>query len=303
MGLILSKKKRKQIAGDPVTQRLVQGGVLSLHSDEGIYQASRGRTKFPYSFWSGIKYILTFSLLLWWLPTLGQMIAGYIGGRKTGGPWKGVAASIVPVALIFGVSAMYDNGILVGQIQFLTAIPGMIAGYIAAGVPMLAPYIEFTVEYISAFVATLKVTFAAGLNGYLVTIIFAYIGGVVGQQVKRELVIRTASPYISVPAIGAGGPIATTSDSMKKSATWWGKHPEELDRLQKIPVRTVAKKGRGRSAAPPKMAAKPKPKPKAEPKTAKSKTSQKRELGRKGYDKNTVNKRLVERALDRYQRR
>lgn len=299
--MILSKKKRKQIASDPVTQRLVQGGVLSLHSDEGIYQASRGRTKFPYSFWAGTKYMLTFSLLLWWLPTLGQMIAGYVGGRKTGGPWKGVAAAVIPVILIFGVSYLSDSGVLNEQIQYVASVPSTIAGAVATGVPVLAPYIEFIVEYLAAFVAALKMTFAAGLNGYLVTIIFAYIGGVVGQQVKRELVIRTASPYISVPAIGAGGPMVTTSDSMKRSRTWWGKHPEKLDGMQKIPVRTVSKKRKASSAVPRKRTVKAEPKP--EPKTAKSKTSRPKDLGRKGYDKGTINKRLVDRALDRYQRR
>jgi hypothetical protein len=302
MGLILSRKKRKQISTDPVTQRLVQGGVLSLHTDEGIYQASKGRTKFPYSFWTGTKYILTFSVLLWWLPTLGQMIAGYVGGRKTASPWKGVAAALLPVALIFGISYMYDYGILVNEISYLMAIPSMIAGYVSSGVPILAPYIEFAMEYLGAFVAALKVTFATGLNGYFVTIIFAYIGGIVGQQVKRELVIRTASPVVAMPAINSGVPISSTRNSMRKSATWWGKHPEKLDSMSKIPVRTVAKK-RKATPTPRKVAAKPKPQPKSKPKTAKAKTSPPKNLGRKGYDKGTVNKRLVERALGRYQKR
>ncbi|MCK4444264.1 MAG: hypothetical protein KAW09_06955 [Thermoplasmata archaeon] len=301
--MILGKRKQKQISTDPVTQRLVQDGVLSLHTDEGIYQASRGKTKFPYSFWVGTKYILTLSILLWWLPTLGQMIAGYVGGRKTGGPWKAVAAAILPVTLLFGISYMYDYGILAEQIGFILAIPSMFAGMIIVTVPMLAPYVEFAMEYIAAFVATLKVTFTAGLNGYLVTIIFAYIGGIVGQQTKRELVIRTVSPQVAVPTFITGRPIATASDTMKKSTTWWGKHPEKLDNMQKIPVRTVAKK-KGRTAAPPKTVAKPKPKAaKTQTKTAKSKAPPQKELGRKGYDKGTVNKRLVERALDRYQRR
>lgn len=303
MGLILSKKKRRQISADPVTQRLVQRGVLSLHTDEGIYQASRGRTKFPYSFWTGAKYILTFSVLLWWLPTLGQMIAGYVGGRKTAGPWKGVAAAILPVALIFGFTYMFDFGILVNEISYLMAIPSMIAGYVASGVPILAPYIEFALEYLGAFVAALKVTFATGLNGYFVTIIFAYIGGVVGQQTKRELVIRTASPVVALPAISSGVPILSTRDNMRKSATWWGKHPEKLDSMNKIPVRTVAKRRRA-APAPKKVAAKPKPQPKTTPaKATKTSATAQKNLGRKGYDKSTVNKRLVERALGRYQKR
>jgi len=303
MGLILRKKKRKQISGDPVTQRLVQGGVLSLHTDEGIYQASRGRTKFPYSFVSGVKYILTFSLLLWWLPTLGQMIAGYVGGRKTGGPWKGVAAAILPVALIFGLSYMYDHGVLTDQIQFAISIPAMVGGSVAAMIPVFSPYIEFAMEYLAAFVGTLRVTFAAGLNGYFVTIIFAYIGGVVGQQVKRELVIRTASPYTALPTLSSGVQMSTTSDNMRRSKTWWGKHPETLDEMRKIPVKTVAKKRTAKAKVPPRPVTKPKPAPKAKGKAAKSKAPTQKELGKKGYDKATVNKRLIERALDRYQRR
>lgn len=301
--MILRKKKRKQISGDPVTQRLVQGGVLSLHTDEGIYQASRGRTKFPYSFVSGVKYILTFSLLLWWLPTLGQMIAGYVGGRKTGGPWKGVAAAILPVALIFGLSYMYDHGVLTDQIQFAISIPAMVGGSVAAMIPVFSPYIEFAMEYLAAFVGTLRVTFAAGLNGYFVTIIFAYIGGVVGQQVKRELVIRTASPYTALPTLSSGVQMSTTSDNMRRSKTWWGKHPETLDEMRKIPVKTVAKKRTAKAKVPPKPVTKPKPAPKAKGKAAKSKAPTQKELGKKGYDKATVNKRLIERALDRYQRR
>jgi hypothetical protein len=300
MGLILSKKKRKQISTDPVTQRLVQGGVLSLHTDEGIYQASKGKTKYPYSFWTGTKYVLTLSALLWWLPTIGQMVAGYVGGRKTASPWKGAAAAILPMAVIFGVSYVYSYGILVDEINYLIAIPSVIAGYVASIMPILAPYIEFAMEYLAVFVGTLKVTFAAGLNGYFVTIIFAYIGGVVGQQVKRELVIRTASPVVAVPAINSGVPISSTRDSMRKSATWWGKHPEKLTDMNKIPVRTVAKK---RKATPTPKKVTAKPQPKSKPKAAKAKTSTPKDLGRKGYDKGTVNKRLVERALGRYQKR
>lgn len=276
---------------------------MSLHTDEGIYQASKGRTKFPYSFWTGVKYILTFSVLLWWLPTLGQMIAGYVGGRKTASPWKGVAAAILPVCLIFAVSYMSSSGILTNEINFLMAIPYMMAGYVASSIPILAPYIEFALEYLAAFVGALKVTFATGLNGYFVTIIFAYIGGVVGQQAKRELVIRTASPVVAVPAIKSGVPTSSTRDSMRKSATWWGRHPEKLNDMRKIPVKTVAKKRKAKAATPMKATAKPKPQPKKTSKATKTKASAQKELGRKGYDKGTVNKRLIERALGRYQKR
>src|SRR2546422_6965012 len=49
-----------------------------------------------YSLWGAVKYILVLSVLLWWLPTIGQMIAGYIGGRRAGGQWRGVVAGSPP---------------------------------------------------------------------------------------------------------------------------------------------------------------------------------------------------------------
>ncbi len=124
-----------------------------------------------------------------------------------------------------------------------------------------------------------------------------------GQQAKRELVIRTASPIVALPAISSRVPISSTRDTMRKSATWWGKHPEKLDSMNKIPVRTVAKKRRA-APAPKKVAAKPKPQSKTTPaKATNASAATQKDLGRKAYDKGTVNKRLVERALGRYQKR
>src|SRR3990172_7864540 len=65
-----------------------------------------------FSFGSAVKYVTILSILLWWLPTFGQMIAGYVGGRRAGSPWRGVAASLVPVVLIFVALSVVDQGIL-----------------------------------------------------------------------------------------------------------------------------------------------------------------------------------------------
>lgn len=297
-----SKKKRKQTSADPTTRKLVERGVMSLPHDEGIYQAHKKTKRPPFSFLSGVKYVTILSILLWWLPTLGQMIAGYVGGRKTGSAWKGVLAACIPVAIIFSFSFMASNGILTNEIHFVASLPAMAANSVADAVPVLEPYIHFIMGYLTAFVAALGATFSVGLNGYLVTIIFAYIGGIVGQQVKRELELRASRPMVAMPPAYVSAPKQIARDNMRKSNTWWGKHPEKLKEMQRIPVRTVAKKST--KAAAPKTKPKPvaKPTPKKAKQASKGKTPQ-RELGKKGYDKNTVSKRLVERALGRYQRR
>ncbi|UCD92589.1 MAG: hypothetical protein JSV43_01280 [Methanobacteriota archaeon] len=298
---MFSKKKRKkrQVRADPATKKLVEKGVMSLPHDEGIYRAHKKHRKPLFSFWGGVRYVTFLSVLLWWLPTLGQMIAGYIGGRKTASPWKGILAACIPVTIIFTFSFLAANGILTQEIHFMASLPAMGANGLAEAVPVLEPYIHFAMEYLAAFVAALGATFSVGLNGYLVTIIFAYIGGIVGQQVKRELELR-ASPIVAMPQPPVSMTERIASDSMKKSKTWWGKRPEKLKEMRRIPVRTVAKKKS--TKAPARAKAKPKPKAKPTKQASKAKTPQ-RDLGKKGYDKGTVNKRLIERALGRYQRR
>src|SRR3989304_2012749 len=92
-----------------------------------------------YSMGGAMKYVLVLSLLLWWLPTIGQMIAGYVGGRRAGGPWRGAVAAIVPVVLIVILAWGADRGLLGPWFVSMTAIPGAIGGGLAATPPPPAP--------------------------------------------------------------------------------------------------------------------------------------------------------------------
>lgn len=68
------------------------------------------------------------SLLLFWLPLVGPLIAGIVGGKTAGGPGRGLLAAIIP-GLILG-------GLLFVMGTALTGIPliGLLAG---AGVSLL----------------------------------------------------------------------------------------------------------------------------------------------------------------------
>src|SRR5207249_3820782 len=52
---------------------------------------------------------------------------------------------------------------------------------------------EFMVAYMRGFVEALTSTFGMGTNGYLMVVIFAYIGGVIAEQTRRELLSRSGS--------------------------------------------------------------------------------------------------------------
>jgi len=77
-----------------------------------------------YSFWSAVKYTFFLSILLWWLPIFGQMIAGYVGGRRAGTPWKAVVAAMIPVAIFFLVITAMDVGIIPSEIYGISLAPG-----------------------------------------------------------------------------------------------------------------------------------------------------------------------------------
>ena len=53
---------------------------------------------------SGVVWMMFLSLLLFWLPLLGALIAGVVGGKKAGGVGPGVTAAVLPaIALAIAV--------------------------------------------------------------------------------------------------------------------------------------------------------------------------------------------------------
>jgi len=96
--LLLRKGSRIR---DETTSSLVRSGVYHLSDTYDDEEAKKFDGPVVYNFWSAVKYTFGLSLLLWWLPVFGQMIAGYVGGRRAGAPWKGMIAALLPVAFFF----------------------------------------------------------------------------------------------------------------------------------------------------------------------------------------------------------
>ena len=194
MGMGTLRRSRSEDADDEKEVR--KTGVHRLEVDS---EPHHFRGDIPYSFWSASKITLLLSVLLWWLPTsAGYMVAGYVGGRRAGSPVKAVVASLIPVVFIFAVSTVYAAGYFTDQIGYVAALPASIAMTIGEAIPLLAPYTRFITEYLTTFVLALQQLFGMGSNGYLVTIAFAYIGGIVADQTRRELVAKKAGATTSV---------------------------------------------------------------------------------------------------------
>ena len=55
---------------------------------------------------SGMIWMLVISILLFWLPVLGPLVAGVVGGMKSGGVGKALMAVFLPAVLIGVVATL-----------------------------------------------------------------------------------------------------------------------------------------------------------------------------------------------------
>ncbi len=169
-------------------------GPFKLASYEQDHEGKKFKSsKVVYSFWSASKYVLILSLMLWWLPMFGQMIAGYVGGRRAGSPWKGVVAAIVPVVALYGIMAGFSTGFFPTHVGSVAIAPAAIATVLTHDIPLLSPYLHFTSEYVGSFVDALAGASPYGINTYVLTVAFAYIGGVLAEQNRREIEYTSGS--------------------------------------------------------------------------------------------------------------
>jgi hypothetical protein len=70
---------------------------------------------------SGTLWMFGLAILLFWIPVIGPLIAGFVGGRKSGGIGPAIISSIIPAALASGL-------FLLAGAAFGIPIIGAIAG-------------------------------------------------------------------------------------------------------------------------------------------------------------------------------
>ena len=71
---------------------------------------------------AGTLWMILISLLLFWLPTIGPLIAGIVGGKKAGGVGAGIMAALLPSIIVAVLLFSFSTA--------LTAMPivGAVAG-------------------------------------------------------------------------------------------------------------------------------------------------------------------------------
>ncbi len=161
----------------------------------------------PYSIWSASKYILMISLMLYWLPLVGQMIGGFIGGRRAGSPFRAIIAALIPVAVLFGISTALQTGFIPIKLQNATVLAYTLIAQGLERLPIASPYVNFATTYVGSFIDELKTAASLKVGNYLITIAFAYVGGILSDQSRRELeyVSRYGAPTTNILVSGREG--------------------------------------------------------------------------------------------------
>jgi hypothetical protein len=71
-------------------------------------------------------WMLVLSVLLFWMPVGGPLIAGFVGGRRSGGIGNAIIATLLP-GLIIGAATFFLASLLTGfpLIGFLAGMGGL----------------------------------------------------------------------------------------------------------------------------------------------------------------------------------
>ena len=128
-----------------------------------------------YSMRTGYFMTLILAALLWWVPVLGPMIAGYVGGRKSGTTVRGLVSSSAAALTIFASLFVLSLGMFSGQSasNYLTDL--------AAGT-----LFEPAVQYIASLFVAASNTASINIEPLFMMAVFGMIGGFMANQVRRE---------------------------------------------------------------------------------------------------------------------
>ncbi len=90
---------------------------------------------------AAMGWMISLSILLFWMPFLGGLIAGFVGGRRAGGIGPAIAAALLPGVILF-LLTFFVGGLLgwiplIGQLFSLLMGMGALALSFTNVIPLL----------------------------------------------------------------------------------------------------------------------------------------------------------------------
>jgi hypothetical protein len=126
----------------------------------------------------GMTWTVILSALLFWLPLVGPAVAGYVGGRKAGGPLRGIIAVLIP--------AMVMLVLLAAAAETLDLVPSGVISGTDFDPETVASLPGQTVPLIAGVQQSIEAWMVSPPDLMFVMIVFAIVGGALSSLRRRE---------------------------------------------------------------------------------------------------------------------
>ena len=174
-----------------------------------------------YGILRGMLWTVVLGALLFWLPLLGPAIAGYVGGRKAGGPLRAIVAVAIPAAvLLIGLAFLSSE---FGIVPSSNAIPqdftyGPLADLQAYSLPIIA-----------SIQSSIELWVASPPEAFFIMGVFALAGGVLSELRRKEeetVIERLGIPLGEVKHRARAGEYGPeVQEAFESPRTGRGRHP------------------------------------------------------------------------------
>ena len=134
---------------------------------------------------SGVSISVILALTLAWIPYIGPIVSGFVGGRRAGSILRGMFVGVLSSIIIFVIASLLGLGLVKlfepEYQSFIDTVDGF-APFIVDGLEMFTTYLST-----NFVVVTSNMSLSLVPQTYASIISFAIIGGVFADQARKEL--------------------------------------------------------------------------------------------------------------------
>jgi len=169
----------------------VSGGAKIRGAAEAVLGTDLKGQNSVYDTRSGTLLTIVLLFVLGWIPMIGQMVAGFVGGRRAGSPMRGLISSSVGTFIVVAFLFLIAEGLRAINSALVNEPDGDIAMLITS-YPLIEQLFDLALSYLRDLFG--GADFTINYSSYAITIPFGIIGGIFANQAQKEarlIVART----------------------------------------------------------------------------------------------------------------